>query len=197
MKQRLAHIRQLLDRYYDGRSSLQEEAELREFFGQADLSLPEEMLADAQLFCEMEGLHAAIDAQRTEEAKLRMPMGMEQRLRDTIVHLEQEEKRKLPARPQPSLPSAKETRQLKPPTLWWRIAACLIVVIGSGLYYQHLQASPFVDTCKTPEEAQIQMERALSIISHHAEQGAALLQEGLDKTNSPEETDLSRFLSFE
>ena len=197
MKQRLAHIRQLLDRYYDGRSSLQEEAELREFFGQTDLSLPEEMLTDAQLFCKMEGLHDAIDAQRTEEAELRMPMGMEQRLRDTIVHLEQEEKRKQPARPQPSLPSAQETRQLKPPTLWWRIAACLIVVIGSGLYYQHLQASPFVDTCKTPEEAQIQMERALSIINHHSGQGAILLQEGLEKTNTPDEADLSRFISFE
>lgn len=197
MKQRLAHIRQLLDLYYDGRSSLQEEAELREFFAQSGLSLPEDLQADAQLFCEMEGLHAAIETQRTEEAELRMPMGMEQRLRDTIVHLEQEEGQKQSTPPQPSLPSAKEAKRLKPPTLWWRMAACLIVIIGSGLYYQHLQASPFVDTCQTPEEAQRQMERALSIISHHSEQGAALLQEGLDKTNTPDEADLSRFLSFE
>lgn len=197
MKQRLAHIRQLLDRYYDGSSSLQEETELREFFAQPGLSLPEDMLADAQLFCDMEGLHAAIGAQRTEKAELRMPLGMEQRLRDTIVHLEQEEEQKLSTPPQPSLPLAKEARRLKPPTLWWRIAACLIVIIGSGLYYQHLQASPFVDTCKTPEEAQRQMERALSIISHHSEQGAVLLQEGLEKANTPDEANLSRFLSFE
>ncbi len=57
---KLNHIKELLDRFYEGTTSKSEEAELERFFIESE-KLPEELLADRDLFRSMAGLKGPVD----------------------------------------------------------------------------------------------------------------------------------------
>lgn len=101
-----------------------------------------------------------------KEAESHMPSGMEERLRQTIARLEAQDRPSVtqesaPRNGTPALPS-----QPPKPTLlrrWYQVAACtlLLLSIGIGVGISEMDDNAFTDTCATPEEAQMQLERAL------------------------------------
>ena len=101
-----------------------------------------------------------------KEAESHIPSGMEERLRQTIARLEEQEcapvdMDSVPLNGTPTLPS-----QPPKPTLlrrWYQVAACtlLLLSIGIGIGISEMDNNAFTDTCATPEEAQVQLERAL------------------------------------
>jgi hypothetical protein len=77
----LKKIKQLLDKFYDGQTSLEEELYLEEYF--TSNSIPEELLKDKELFVSMN----AVDMQVT------IPGDLNSRLIDTINEAEHKESR--------------------------------------------------------------------------------------------------------
>ncbi len=121
-----------------------------------------------------------------KEAEKQMPAGMELRLQDTIDRLASEE------------PSARKSPRLNL-HLWGRIAACVAIVLALGTAYNMMQRSdsPFIDTCRTPEEAQLQMERALTLINYHSSKGLQMAENNCRPLQEKRNGHLSKYISFE
>lgn len=101
-----------------------------------------------------------------KEAESHMPSGMEERLRQTIARLEEQEAcpttmQQAPRLDTPVVPSEPPRLTLK--RRWYQVAACalLLLSIGIGVGIAEIDDNAFTDTCATPEEAQVQLERAL------------------------------------
>lgn len=133
------------------------------------------------------------------EAESQMPEGMEERLLATINRLEAETQQEVKM-VTPVIQMAPE-KQTQPPQigmkLWKRVAACVVVILAIGIGY-NLQGSnnAFADTCKTPEEAQMQLERALTLLSKN---GKAIdkADETLQQATQPHEDILSKFITIQ
>lgn len=133
------------------------------------------------------------------EAESQMPEGMEDRLLATINRLEAETQQEVKM-VTPVIQMAPE-KQTQPPQigmkLWKRVAACVAVILAIGIGY-NLQGSnnAFADTCKTPEEAQMQLERALTLLSKN---GKAIdkADETLQQATQPHEDILSKFITIQ
>lgn len=133
------------------------------------------------------------------EAESKMPEGMEERLLATINRLEAETQQEVKM-VTPVIQMAPE-KQTQPPQigmkLWKRVAACVAVILAIGIGY-NLQGSnnAFADTCKTPEEAQMQLERALTLLSKN---GKAIdkADETLQQATQPHEDILSKFITIQ
>lgn len=133
------------------------------------------------------------------EAESQMPEGMEERLLATINRLEAETQQEVKM-VTPVIQMTPE-KQSQPPQigmkLWKRVAACVAVILAIGIGY-NLQGSnnAFADTCKTPEEAQMQLERALTLLSKN---GKAIdkADETLQQATQPHEDLLSKFITIQ
>lgn len=133
------------------------------------------------------------------EAESQMPEGMEERLLATINRLEAETQQEVKM-VTPVIQMTPE-KQSQPPQivmkLWKRVAACVAVILAIGIGY-NLQGSnnAFADTCKTPEEAQMQLERALTLLSKN---GKAIdkADETLQQATQPHEDILSKFITIQ
>lgn len=133
------------------------------------------------------------------EAESQMPEGMEERLLATINRLEAETQQEVKM-VTPVIQMTPE-KQSQPPQigmkLWKRVAACFVVILAIGIGY-NLQGSnnAFADTCKTPEEAQMQLERALTLLSKN---GKAIdkADETLQQATQPHEDILSKFITIQ
>lgn len=133
------------------------------------------------------------------EAESQMPEGMEERLLATINRLEAETQQEVKM-VTPVIQMTPE-KQTQPPQigmkLWKRVAACVAVILAIGIGY-NLQGSnnAFADTCKTPEEAQMQLERALTLLSKN---GKAIdkADETLQQATQPHEDILSKFITIQ
>jgi len=174
--QTINKIQQLLDRYYNGESTKQEEAELEALLQEAK-ELPAEMQADAELFREMCGISTLANQQAEEEAMMHLPMGMEERLQATINKL---------AAPRKSNP-------------WMHLAAAcasFIVVIGAAIGYMNIPQDPFIDTCSTPEQAEMQLNRALHLVTTFSQSG---LEEARinGAEQAPAKLSANKFISFD
>ncbi len=133
------------------------------------------------------------------EAESKVPEGMEERLLATIEKLESEAEQETKT----DAPVIKMSlqKEVQPPQigmrLWKRVAACVVVLLTIGVVY-NLQGSnnAFADTCKTPEEAQIQLERALTLLSKN---GKAIdkADETIQQAKQPRENALSRFITIQ
>lgn len=133
------------------------------------------------------------------EAESQMPEGMEERLMATIHELEKEEQEKVHI----VAPVIEITpqEQTQPPQIgirfWRRVAACIVIIFTIGVAYNmHGSNNAFADTCKSPEEAQQQLERALSLINNHGRKTIEKADETLLEATAPREKNLSRFISF-
>ena len=114
-----------------------------------------------------------------KEAEKQMPAGMELRLQETIDRLASEE------------PSTRKSPRLNL-HLWGRIAA-----LGTAYNMMQRSDSPFIDTCRTPEEAQLQMERALTLINYHSSKGLQMAENNCRPLQEKRNGHLSKYISFE
>ena len=134
------------------------------------------------------------------EAESHMPEGMEERLKATIAALEAEENAEYPSIA--PVIQMSPMSQTQPPQvgqrLWKRVAACIVVIIALGIgYNMHGSNNAFADTCKTPEEAQQQLERALGLLNAHSTKAIDMADETLQQATAPRQRDLSKYISFE
>ena len=113
------HIQQLLERYYDGETSLAEEQELRRYFARPPEQLPAELRPEAKLF-------------RMLAAETATPSAdFDARLREALVQ-------EAAATPRPALRVRSLTRRLM------QIAAALVVLVASVLVIRHCQSENVV-----------------------------------------------------
>jgi len=128
-----------------------------------------------------------------QEAECHIPMGMEMRLQATIDALALKED-EVGLTVQPELCITPEQAKIPPRhnSLWMRATACAAILLSLGVGLNlYASNNAFVDTCKTPEEAQMQLERALAILSENGDKAihkanesfndAALTQQVLSK----------------
>jgi hypothetical protein len=66
---KLKHIRELLQKFYDGESNRQEELELEAFFRKAE-ALPEEFITDREFFASIDSLHQPVDVPENLRGKI-------------------------------------------------------------------------------------------------------------------------------
>ncbi len=151
-------IKQTLARFYDAETTREEETRLKRFF--QDGSVPEELQADRQLFCQL----------FVEDAEV--PEGLEARLDHSIEMWNTVEK--------------VTNRKARTVSLRWiaGMAASLLVLISLGTWLNHRQstATPYANVQETydnPKDAAGETARALTKFS-------MALNKGLDKMNNTE-----------
>lgn len=153
-------IEDLLARYYGGETTQAEEEELKRFFTEEEV--PSHLLTEKELFLQM----AACPPPE-------VPAGLENKLDSLIDGWETSERRILKVK--------KHTHILR---LQWigSIAASLLLLFAAGLYL-YTSDAPSVpkDTCSTPEEAYVQAQRALALMS-------SSLNKGLEEIETIHET---------
>lgn len=120
-----------------------------------------------------------------------MPEGMEERLESFIQDLDKTETPVVRIEP-------RVKKGFAHTTFYWKYAtaACVVLALGISIALQHWGGSEtFADTCKTPEEAQTQMLRALTMISTRSQQG---MDDAIDMMDRPmQQKDMSKYFSFE
>lgn len=133
------------------------------------------------------------------EAESKMPEGMEERLLATINRLEAETQQEVLI--ETPIIEMEPEHVVQPPRigqrLWIRVAACVAIILAIGVgYNMHGTNNAFADTCKTPEEAQMQLERALQLLSKN---GKAIdkADETLQQATQPHEDVLSKFITIQ
>lgn len=127
-------------------------------------------------------------------SEVEVPEGLEQRLEKFVQNLEELETPEISFEP-------KKQKGFATTSFFRRyaIAACasLIFVLGISLHFlfQPEQEFVFKDTCKTPEEAEMQLARALTILGTHTANSLECVQEQIDRVSA--QPDYSRFITFE
>lgn len=162
-------IEKLLDRYYNGESTEAEEQALKRFF--VEEKVPDELEIDQQIFMQL---------QQASE----VPSTMGTRLSDLIDHWEAQEQ------------CPKEKHHFRPSIYLQRIgsiAACILLLLGVGWHLHQSRPSVRQDTYSTPEEAYVQVEKALTMFSIALNKGITQM-ETLQKQTQEVEKNLSKHL---
>lgn len=83
--------------------------------------------------------------------------------------------------------------------MWYRVAAtvAILLAIGGGVFFhQHTYTTdPFRDTCATPEEAAIQIQRANSMIAKATEQCITPATKALQQTEATKQI-INQYINF-
>ena len=147
-------MEELLEKYYKGETSDQEEETLRQWMLKDDV--PEEMKADHKLF-------SLLMAEKSDTVKV--PDGLDQRLNALIDHLEeQEDLTKEDANEQP-----KKNRRLRHISLWASaVAACAVLIFGITAL---LKPANYIREVDNPEEASMYINMAMSQFSKAIDSG--------------------------
>lgn len=191
----------MLEAYFEGQSTLAEEEALKRYL-LALSELPVGMEEDARLFMDLEGLSASWQHQQEEVENL-VPEGMDSRLEATLLRLEQQEQQSF--RPEINADSAQLRIGEKPPCIgfrWTRLAAAcvalaVVVTAGIRIYSSGTESQPlFTDTCSTPQEAEIQLNRALAMLNSKSQSGLEQVSDHLE-TFTASNRDISRFIQFD
>ena len=150
-------IKQLLQIYFNGESSLEDERKLEAYF-QSD-EVAEELAEYAEFFGGISELTIAVDDSTIEEDVM-----------DFILENEHKEK----------------TKYLGMWKMVTGIAASIIIVLGGFLFYQQ-QQKPFNDTFENPEQAYAYAQQTLQFVSGKYSKGFAQFPnfEKLQKANEP------------
>ena len=151
-------IKQLLQKYFNGESSLEEERRLESYFGGGDLE------EDLQHYSEFFGGKRELNSAMSDFASIRskeeavISLGIEDEVMNFILENEYADKTKY--------------RQM------WKIvtgiAAAVIIVLGSFLFYQEKQI-PFEDTFKNPDQAYVVATQTLQYVGAKYNHGLAEL----------------------
>lgn len=145
----------------------------------------------------LDELSSAYDDALLAEAEEHLPEGFDDRMQKFIGQLEK------PAKPSVIL-EAKHPSKGFPRFGFWRryAAACVFaaaILSGSlGAFYMTQTSEPaFTDTCRTPQEAEFQMNRALAMINQKSRQGIEEAQEQIDRSRSIKPTkDYSKYFEL-
>lgn len=143
-------VEDLLARYYNGETSEAEEKKLKRFFAGEDV--PSHLLADKEFFLQLTACPGA-----------EVPEGLEEKLNNLIDEWDTHEKR-----------VQKLNKPRRVIRLQWiaSIAASLLILFTVGTYVCDSQiASAPIDTCATPEEAYVQAQKALVMLSANLNKG--------------------------
>ena len=138
-------MKELLEKYYNGETTPQEEDTLREWMLHGDV--PEELAAEREMFLQLEG-------EKGEEVEL--PAGLEQQLDALIDREAEKEARQL---------KKESTRQKKPSRIrhltWWAsaVAACAILIFGITYLMRPVSYIREVDD---PQEARMYIDMAMT-----------------------------------
>lgn len=193
-------IRELLDRYYMGETSVEEEKVLNQVFSDSSLDIPADMQADVELFRQMNGIRVEVENYLDHEAEIHLPLGFEQRLQATLNQLSQTAEGEAKNTESYTIGSSEVVEQ--PPRIGFylrRAAACVAVVVLLGIGYMNYEQPVYTDTCKSPEEAAMQMNRALALLSSKSQQGVEQAFQSLDNNHQaavPTTSNLNKFISF-
>lgn len=178
----IEQIKSLLSRFYEGQTTPDEERLLADFLHREDV--PAELQEDKQLFLML----AQISNQE-------MPADIAEEITAFVNNLGQTEKK-------PVLPEVKQRKgiinRLKtPPKMWYRIAAtvAILLAIGGGVITFQKQNNPFRDTCCTPEEAAMQIQRANSMIAKATEQCITPATKALQQTEATKQI-INQYINF-
>lgn len=173
----------LLTRFYEGKTTPAEERLLAEFLRSDDV--PAEFNADRQLFMQL-----------SEIAETPMPDDIEEQIKtfvgnltdnDNTMQIETTAKRR----------TGFSFRLHTPPKIWSRIAAAVVmlVALGGGIFYHQHRASPFRDTCATPEEAAAQIQRANRMITKATEQCMVPTSKALQQADAAKQV-INQYINF-
>lgn len=148
------NIEELLERYYNARTSEAEEQRLKDFFIQEET--PPHLQQEKEMFLQLQAVQ--------------VPEGLEEKLSKQIDQWAMQER---------FVRNASRKR-----TFQWigSIAASLLILFSMGWYFHAPQ--PRQDTCATPEEAYIQTERALMMFAQALDKGMKqmeVIRESTDK----------------
>ncbi|NQU54653.1 MAG: hypothetical protein HQ522_19195 [Bacteroidetes bacterium] len=148
-------IKQILQRYFNGESSLEDEKILEAYFQSGDVA--DEVVEYAEFFGGISELTGAVDDSQIEEDVM-----------DFILENEHKEK----------------TKYLGMWKMVTGIAASIIIVLGGFLFYQQ-QQKPFDDTYENPEQAYAYAQQTLQFVSGKYSKGFAEFSnfEKLQKAN--------------
>lgn len=168
----IKEIHKLLDRFYLGETTLEEEQLLLEYFSSA--RVPEELMADRDLFRSLEPAGNTIV----------VPGGLNQKILDV---LDQQEKKEV------------RTRRISIFSLSG-LAAGLLVVIALYVGYfrdgqsELLASQELTDTYENPQDAYIEAKRALTYVSAKLNEGTSELErvKQVSKTTSDPLKSLSK-----
>ncbi|MBQ8520703.1 MAG: hypothetical protein IJ456_04880 [Bacteroides sp.] len=161
-------IQTLLDRFFDGTTTREEETLLMQYFTQEE-NVPGEWEAEQRMFRQLA---------ETRHTLPPVPQGLEERL---MTHIDEWAKKESHT---PRLQSRKANR-------WWIIgtAACLLLAGGIGL---KMMQQPAEQESLTPEAAYAETERALHMFAHtlnkgveqmaNAQQTTLRMQEKINRT---------------
>ena len=151
----LKHIRSLLDKFYQGETSLAEERELTDFF--RDGQVPEELMADRELFLAMERVDESIE----------IPEGLEQRAKADLERIQARTAR---------------VRRINFYSLSGLAAGLLIILSVYLGFLQPAQSNLDEYAIEDPEQAYLETVKALELVSSKWGQATGEL-ENLDRVN--------------
>ena len=178
----IEQIKSLLSRFYEGLTTPDEERLLADFFHREDV--PEELQEDKQLFLMLSHI-----------SDQEMPTDIAEEITTFVNNLGQTEKK-------PILSEMKHRKgiiyRLKtPPKMFYRVAAtvAILIALGGGVISHQKQTDPFRDTCATPEEAAIQIQRANSMIAKATEQCITPATKALQQTEATKEI-INQYINF-
>lgn len=175
-------IKKLLELFYNGESSIEEEQILYSYFSnnEVDTDLAEEKEVFLQLY---------------QDNNIEIPSDLEPRLNNLIDDLSQKENK---------------TRSKSIKHLWMWVASaasCVAILLGTSIYYNKISniSQPNIangqsreilkDSYTDPNEAQLQAEKALQLVANNLNKGMgqlALVSTNIDKTNEILDKSLNR-----
>ena len=153
-------IKRLLEHYYNGEATLEEEKQLKEYFGQTDI--PASLQADKKMF-------QFFTRPQTEP----LPEGLEQRLSASIDRWQIQEQ----------LLAGKHKRRTLVPLLQRTlgIAASVLLIAGVSLYIVRQDPQP-QDTFDDPALAYAEAQRAFQLFASALDKGKAHLEKAESTT---------------
>ncbi|MBQ0057762.1 MAG: hypothetical protein KBT20_08915 [Bacteroidales bacterium] len=137
----------------------------------------------------LDELAEAYDAKLMKEAESHIPEGFEQRLEEMIGKLEEKEQEDERRKRRPIIGMIRR----------YAAAACIAIAITVGFIMIDTSngATAFADTCRTPEEARLQMERALALINEHSQEKLSKAEGILAQPTSIQtDIDISKYINF-
>ena len=152
----IKEINKLLNSFYEGQTSQEEERVLYKFFSEENI--PEEMISEKKIFLKL------YSGQRSD-----VPLHLEEKLNFLIDNLEKEDCN----RQKPSI-GLRRIRMGKPSKWAMSIAASILLLITGGIftYWEYTNKTPMlVDTYSNPEDAYIETQKTLLLVSNKLNKG--------------------------
>lgn len=162
----LDEIKSLLNAYYEGRTSIEEEERLHAFFRQVEV--PQELSSDKELFLYLSSW----------KGRAEVPDGLKDRMSACIDGWEQAEQTHRAYR-------KRITRRIFLRRCMGMAAGVLLIFsVGTYLYHtSQLRPRPLPeDTCASPEEAYAEAQKALLLFSHSLNKGLAQVEKAEETT---------------